>query len=81
MVTAKLTTDYYVYNLIDADGVVRYVGKGTGRRIYNHFSMAEAIAAGILVTRASNAHRRFAAEIRIDGPCPPYGRGQWDGNA
>jgi len=37
MVTVKLTADYYVYNLIDADGVVRYVGKGTGRRIYNHF--------------------------------------------
>lgn len=65
MVRVKLTANYYVYNLIDADGVVRYVGKGTGRRIHNHSSMAEAIAAGALVTRATNVHRRFAAEIRI----------------
>ena len=64
MATETRMAHYYVYNLIDTDGVVRYVGKGTGRRIYNHLGLAEAIAAGALVARASNVHRRFAAEIR-----------------
>lgn len=56
---------YYVYNLIDADGVVRYVGKGTGRRADSHLGVILALAAGAPATRASKVHRRFAADIQI----------------
>ena len=56
---------YYVYNLIDADGVVRYVGKGTGRRAESHLGVILALAAGAPTTRASKVHHRFAADIRV----------------
>jgi hypothetical protein len=60
-----LMAGYYIYNLIDADGVVRYVGKGTGRRAYSHLGVILALAAGAPTTRASKVHRRFAADIQI----------------
>jgi hypothetical protein len=56
---------YYVYNLIDADGVVRYVGKGTGRRVEYHLGVIQALAAGAPVTRGRKVHHRFAADIQI----------------
>jgi hypothetical protein len=56
---------YYVYNLIDTDGVVRYVGKGTGRRVDSHLGVILALAASAPATRASKVHRRFAADIQI----------------
>lgn len=56
---------YYVYNLIDADDVVRYVGKGTGRRVHSHLGIILALASGAPATRASKVHRRFATEIQI----------------
>jgi hypothetical protein len=60
-----LMAGYYVYNLIDADGVVRYVGKGIGRRIDSHLGVILALAAGAPAARASKVHRRFAADIQI----------------
>jgi hypothetical protein len=65
MVAVGLMAGYYVYNLIDADGVVRYVGKGTGRRVDTHLGVILALAAGAPATRASKMHRRFAADIQI----------------
>ncbi len=65
MVAVGSMAGYYVYNLIDADGVVRYVGKGTGRRVDSHLGMILALAAGAPATRASKVHRRFAADIQI----------------
>jgi|GEM_PF-6873908 len=59
-----MTAGYYVYNLIDADGVVRYVGKGTGRRVAYHHGVILALAAGAPSMRASKVHRRFAADGR-----------------
>ena len=56
---------YYVYNLIDADGVVRYVGKGIGRRVDSHRGMILALAVGAPATRASKVHRCFAADMKI----------------
>jgi hypothetical protein len=61
----SLMVGYYVYNLIDADGVVRYVGKGTGRRADYHLGVILALAKGTPTTRASKVHRRFAADIQI----------------
>ena len=58
--------DYYVYNLLDADGVVRYVGKGTGRRLNTHLGIIQALAAGLPAARASKVHRRFAAELQFN---------------
>lgn len=55
---------YYVYTLVDADEAVRYVGKGTGRRMKSHVGLAEAIAAGAHVARATKLHRRYADELR-----------------
>ena len=49
--------------LIDTDGVVRYVGKGTGRRVDSHLGVILALAASAPATRASEVHRRFAADI------------------
>lgn len=57
--------EYYVYNLIDADGVVRYVGKGTGRRVDSHLGKIQALVAGASATRASKVHRRFAADAKM----------------
>jgi hypothetical protein len=65
IVAVGLMAGYYVYNLIDADGVVRYVGKGTGRRFNSHLGVILALAAGAPATRASKVHRRFAADIQI----------------
>jgi hypothetical protein len=56
---------YYVYLLRDADGVARYVGKGTGARSGYHGRLAAAILAGEPATRASRVHRRMAAELAI----------------
>jgi hypothetical protein len=61
-------TGYCVYNLIDADGVVRYVGKGTSRRVGYHRGVILALAAGMPVTRASKVHRLFAADILTGRP-------------
>ena len=55
---------YYVYELRDADGVVRYIGKGTGRRANYHLGVILALAAGAPATRATKVHHLFAAEIR-----------------
>jgi len=55
---------YYVYNLIDADGVVRYVGKGTGRRAESNLGVILALAAGwVLISRheQQKAQRKTAA--------------------
>jgi hypothetical protein len=57
--------EYYIYELTDADGVVRYVGKGTGRRVDSHRGVILALAAGAPATRASKVHRRLAADIQI----------------
>jgi hypothetical protein len=65
MSSVGLMAGYYVYNLIDADGVVRYVGKGTGRRVDFHLGMILALAAGAPATRASKVHRRFATDVQI----------------
>ncbi len=65
MMAVGLMAGYYVYNLIDADGVVRYVGKGTGRRADTHLGVILALAAGAPVARASKVHRRFAADIEL----------------
>lgn len=56
---------YYVYKLIDADDVVRYVGKGTGRRVNYHVGVILALSAGLSATRASKVHRRFAADLQL----------------
>lgn len=56
---------YYAYVLEDADRVPRYFGKGRGRRMYTHRSVIQAVAAGILMPKASKMHRRFADELRI----------------
>jgi hypothetical protein len=64
-VAVGLMAGYYVYNLIDADGVMRFVGKGAGRRADTHLGVILALAAGAPTTRASKVHRRFAADIRI----------------
>jgi hypothetical protein len=56
--------NYYVYLLRDADGVARYVGKGTGRRAGYHNRVAAAILAGEPPPRASRVHRRMAADGR-----------------
>jgi hypothetical protein len=55
---------YYAYNLIDADGMVRYVGKGTGRRADYHLGVILALANRAPATRACKVHRRFAADIQ-----------------
>ena len=65
MVAVRSMAGYYVYNLIDADGVVRYVGKGTGSRVDFHLGVILALAAGAPATRASKVHRRFAADLQI----------------
>lgn len=65
MVAVASMAGYYVYNLIDADGVVRYVGKGTGCRVDSHLGVILALAAGARATRASKVHRRFAVDIQI----------------
>ena len=64
-VVVRLMAGYYVYNLIDADGVVRYVGKGTGRRVGSHLGIVLALAAGAPAKRASKVHHRFAADRQI----------------
>lgn len=63
MTRAPMT--YYVYSFVDADEVVRYFGKGTGRRADTQRGKILALAAGASVKRASNVHHRFAADIRI----------------
>jgi hypothetical protein len=65
MVAVGLMAGYYVYNLIDADGVVRYVGKGTGRRVDSHLGVILALAAGAPATRASKVHRREASRYYV----------------
>jgi hypothetical protein len=65
LIAEATVTEYYVYNLVDADGVVRYVGKGTGRRAHYHLGVVLALVGGALVTRACKVHRHFAAEMRI----------------
>ena len=60
-----LGTECYVYELVDADGVVRYVGKGTGRRSNYHRGVVLSLISGALVKRASKVHCRLAAEMRI----------------
>lgn len=57
---------YYVYNLIDADNVVRYVGKGTGRRVNYHVGLVMALAMGRRPKRATKVHRRLARDWKND---------------
>ena len=59
-------TAYYVYNWIDADNVVRYVGKGTGRRVSYDLGLVIALAMGRRPKRATKVHRRLARDWKND---------------
>jgi hypothetical protein len=76
----QIPSGSYVYQLI-VDDVVRYIGKGTGRRVHNHFSIAatlnrrraagEKVKSTILYNRLAKALRTGRSvdhKIVADGP-------------
>jgi hypothetical protein len=55
--------DYYVYRLVDAYGVTRYVGKGRKRRAFHHEHAARRVIANPTKS-APRIYRFMAAEIQ-----------------
>lgn len=58
----------YVYHIL-VDGIIRYVGKGSGERVYDHIKVAEKINRGRVTSRKilrSTLYTRLARSIRED---------------
>lgn len=64
MTRRSVDADYYVYQLISGCGVIRYIGKGAGRRSEHLLSTATSLNAGVKVARATKVHRMLAAALR-----------------
>jgi hypothetical protein len=55
---------YYINQIIDDQGVPRYVGKGKGDRCREHLRLAQRLATGGRASGASYVHVRMAKAMR-----------------
>lgn len=61
---------FYVYRFIDADGVVAYVGKGSGRRFSSQFNKLD--MTGDIVSWHKKESDAYAAEVSLISELSPY---------